>query len=649
MIYNISLVQPNFPQGPKELNAYYLPYSVGVLWSYARKDNILANSFLLNQLIFKREDVETTAKILANDNVVGFSCYIWNRNYCYTLAKEIKKHNPNCLIIFGGPEPAITDKKVFAKHSYIDIIVKQEGEKTFAKVLHAYLTDKRYEEIQGLLYNNSGALIDTGFPDRIDLIDEVPSPYLTGVFDKIIEQNPDIEWNSTLETNRGCPYMCTFCDWGSLTYNKVKKFDLERVYNEIEWFGKNKCGFMSITDANFGIFPERDNLIIDKLVEVQQKYGYPYRINIAWAKNQKSQVVAIAKKLMGTVFNNGLTLSVQSLTDKVLENIKRKNLEINKLEEVFNLCAVNSVPVNTELILGLPGEDIDTWKENFYRLYDINQHNGIEVFQAQLLENAEMNLSQRSAYGLETIQVDDYMSGSYFNDDIKESVEVVIATNTMDRNQMIDAEVFSWYMNTFHISGLTQIYSRFLHKYLKESYKDFYEKLFNYLIKEKWFLDEVNTIKDLYNKWMTHGKISTTVFGKVEIHGWNAIHYSMLKLHSEELYDVYMKSIREFIANEYKFLLSDEIYQDLVSFQENYVIRCNNLESYPKKLLFVHNINEYITTDCELADNCPIYSFDFPEDKTQSQSSFLQNIYFSRRRNFGKALVSNLTYSKDFV
>ena len=123
-----------------------------MLWSYASKDNILANSFLLNQLIFKREDVETTAKILAKDNIVGFSCYIWNRNYCYTLAKEIKKHNPNCLIIFGGPEPAITDKKVFAKHSYIDIIVKQEGEKTFAKVLHAYLTDKCYEEIQGLLY-----------------------------------------------------------------------------------------------------------------------------------------------------------------------------------------------------------------------------------------------------------------------------------------------------------------------------------------------------------------------------------------------------------------------------------------------------------------------------------------------------------------
>lgn len=641
MTFNISLVQPNFPQGPKELNAYYLPYSVGVLWSYTQKNDIIKNNFSLNRLVFKREDIDLLSDQLAKDHIVALSCYIWNRNYCYELAKAIKNKNNKVLIIFGGPEPAITDKKVFETHPYIDIIVKQEGEKTFTAILTNIInSDNNFGNIKGLLYNDSGTLIDTGFPNRIDLIDEVPSPYLTGVFDKIIEENPDIEWNSTLETNRGCPYMCTFCDWGSLTYNKVKKFNLERVYDEIEWFGKNKCGFMSITDANFGIFPERDNLIIDKLVEVQQKYGYPYRINIAWAKNQKSQVVAIAKKLMGTVFNNGLTLSVQSLSDSVLENIKRKNLEINKLEEVFNLCTAASVPVNTELILGLPGETPTSWKENFYRLYDVNQHNGIEVFQAQLLENAEMNLTQRTAFGLETIHVDDYMSGSYFNDNIKESVEVVISTNTMNHDEMIEAEVFSWFMNTFHISGLTQIYSRFLKKYMKESYKDFYDKLYAHLNNESWFKTEVETIRDLYSNWMKTGKIATTVFGKVEIHGWNAIHYSVLKLHSENLYDIWFKSIREFITNEYSDFLSDEIFNDLVKFQENYVIRSNDLQSYPKLIETEFNINEFINSESELTNSMLQYSFEFPEDKYQSQSVFLQNIYFSRRRNFGKSLVN---------
>lgn len=642
MQFSVSLVQPNFPQGPKELNAYYLPYSVGVLWSYVTKDDSLTDNFKLNKIIFRRENISELASELANDDIVGFSCYIWNRNYCYELAKAIKEINKNVTIIFGGPEPAITDKRVFEKQPFIDIIVKQEGEKTFANILRAYQNDRNYASIKGLLFNDSGTLIDTGYPDRIELIDEVPSPYLIGIFDKIIAENPDIEWNSTLETNRGCPYMCTFCDWGSLTYNKVKKFDLERVYNEIEWFGKNKCGFMSITDANFGIFPERDNLIIDKLVEVQTKYGYPYRINIAWAKNQKSQVVAIAKKLMGTVFNNGLTLSVQSLSDTVLENIKRKNLEINKLEEVFNLCSAASVPVNTELILGLPGETLDTWKENFFRLYDINQHNGIEVFQAQLLENAEMNLTQRKMFGLQTIHVDDYMSGSYFNDDIKETVEVVIGTSTMNHNDMIDAEVFSWFMNTFHISGLTQIYSRFLNKYRKESYKDFYEKLYAHLIKEEWFKTEVETIQNLYSNWMKTGKIATTVFGKVEIHGWNAIHYSVLKLHSQDHYDQWFKSIREFVANEYSWFLSEEMFKDLVTFQENYVIRSNDLASYPRNIEFVYNIHEFITTEVDLTASLPKYQFEFPEDKAQSQSVFLQNVYFSRRRNFGKALIINV-------
>ena len=73
-----------------------------------------------------------------------------------------------------------------------------------------------------------------------------------------MEKHPEVRWNVTLETNRGCPYACTFCDWGSLTYNKVKKFCLNRVYDELEWVGKNGCDFISLADANFGMFPERD-------------------------------------------------------------------------------------------------------------------------------------------------------------------------------------------------------------------------------------------------------------------------------------------------------------------------------------------------------------------------------------------------------
>ena len=294
----ISLVQPNFQQGPKEFNAHYLPYSVGVLWSYVQQFPKIRDNIVLDQLIWNRTDIRINIDLLKKSDIIAFSTYIWNKNYNYALAKQLKEINPACIIIFGGPEVPITKHDIFKRYPFMDIVVKGEGEITFKNILECIADDTTYDHIEGLLINRNGTAVDTGESKRIDALQDIPSPYLTGVFDKIIAETPNIEWNATLETNRGCPYACTFCDWGSLTYNKVKKFDLTRVFNELEWIGKNKCGFVSITDANFGMFIERDNAIADKLLEIQDTYGYPYTYSITWAKNQKPEVFNIVAKLI---------------------------------------------------------------------------------------------------------------------------------------------------------------------------------------------------------------------------------------------------------------------------------------------------------------------------------------------------------------
>jgi radical SAM superfamily enzyme YgiQ (UPF0313 family) len=127
----------------------------------------------------------------------------------------------------GGPEPAVADPDLFVKHPWMDLVVKLEGELVFAEVLKHHGQD--FGSIPGLVVNCDGQAVDTGNSERIQNLDQLTSPYLTGMFDHLIQQHPDVTWNATLETNRGCPYQCTFCDWGSLTYNKVKQFDLDRV------------------------------------------------------------------------------------------------------------------------------------------------------------------------------------------------------------------------------------------------------------------------------------------------------------------------------------------------------------------------------------------------------------------------------------
>ena len=92
---------------------------------------------------------------------------------------------------------------------------------------------------------------------RIRELECIPSPYLSGIFDRLIETYPKNEWLILWETNRGCPFKCTFCDWGSATASKVNKFDLERLKLEIDWFSKNKIEFIFCCDANFGILKKR--------------------------------------------------------------------------------------------------------------------------------------------------------------------------------------------------------------------------------------------------------------------------------------------------------------------------------------------------------------------------------------------------------
>jgi Radical SAM superfamily len=637
----LNLVQVNFSQGIRELNAYYLPYSAGVLWSYACTIPAIADNWQLGTLAWRRDPIESVVKQLADCDVIGFSNYIWNKSYNYALARAIKQYNPSCLTVFGGPETPVERADLFQLHPYIDRVVKQEGEMVLANLL----LDPG-AEIAGLLINDRGQVRDTGSAGRISDLSVVPSPYTSGVFDALVQQHPEVTWNATLETNRGCPYQCTFCDWGSLTYNKVKRFDLQRVFDDISWMGRNRCDFMSIADANFGMFVERDEAIVEHLLTVQDRYGYPRRMGVSWAKNQRVEVARLAKKLTSRGFNNGLTLSVQSLDDHVLDQIKRRNLEINRLEEVFEICAREGLTVNTELILGLPGETLHSWQRSVWRLLEINQHNGLEFFQAQLLENAEMNLSQRDAHAMTSITVYDYMSGSPEDDGIPEGIEVVTSTCDLPMADMLACQEFAWFINTWHVNGPSQWYSRFLRKACGVSYEEFYKGFMQHLQNSDWWCEERRLVIDAYDSWMHTGSISVAPVAGVAIHGWNLIHVTYLRMQASGTFGQFHAAVRTYVDMYYGDKLMNlpvdaRFYNDLRKVTEAYVVRHDTMERYPMKVSLDSNLMDFLLHDEDLrtSSDAEHVRFEFPEDKQQSLSVFMQNVYFARRRNFGKARV----------
>jgi len=632
----ISFVQPNFQQGPKEFNAYYLPYSAGVILSYAFGFEHIKNTWEIDQLVWRREPIEETAVRLQHNDIVAFSAYVWNHRYNYKLARRIKELNPRVKIIFGGPEPAITDPELFVKEPFMDLVSKMEGEITFKRILEDFDTD--FTHIPGLLINTPTGLVDTGDCARIDDLDQIPSPYLAGIFDRIIAENPDVIWNATLETNRGCPYQCTFCDWGSLTYNKVKKFELTRVFHELDWIGRH-CGFVTITDANFGMFIERDNMIVDKLIEVQKKWAKLSSFSMTWAKNQKNEVVGIVKKLIDESpnFGQGLTVSVQSMDHDVLENIKRRNLDQHKIDEIFALCDRNNIPVYTEVILGLPGETVDTWKNAFWQIFRAGNHTGVNILQAQLLENAEMNLLQKKMWKLDSVPVYDYMSGSHGDVDLSECVDVVVGTKDIPREMMLDTLVWNSFIQTFHINGLTTYIARYLAKAHGIDYNEFYDDLYKYIQSDTWFQQQFEETRSYFKNWTTDGRINHPRIGNIEVFGWNLVHRTTLYMQQQQKINHVFNIIDNFVRTTYT--IDSNILNQLLQFQRNYVIDYKDLPTLPIQQQFDYDFLGYLLDDANINTPC-VYKFDSVEDKTMSMDRFLENMYFARKRNFGKTIIT---------
>lgn len=236
MTRSVYLAQVNNTFG----NQAFLPYSVGLLQAYAQTVPIIRDNYSFDGFIYLRENISDVVTRTKGLDVFGASCYIWNFNYSVALSKAIKEVNPNCLIVLGGPHVPTKSDGFFLKHPYIDILVHYEGELTFSEILTERLNLRpEYEKILGVSVNRNRETIKTSNRSRFPDLDELPSPYLTGVFDDLFTSELDL--HASQETHRGCPYSCIFCisedsvvdtDSGSKFVQNVKSGDKILGWNE---------------------------------------------------------------------------------------------------------------------------------------------------------------------------------------------------------------------------------------------------------------------------------------------------------------------------------------------------------------------------------------------------------------------------------
>jgi len=321
---NIYFVQVDVSASSGTQNAY-LPYTAGILVASAFESEIVKKECSFKEFIFLRENIESLVERLDNPAFMGFSCYCWSTEYNKLLAKAVKQKYPDCLIVFGGHDVPDTFD-MLCEYPFIDVLCHGEGEDTVRELLECYCLGKPLDNVNNISFRGADGFVRT--PTVLQTTLDYPSPYLEGWFDDIVTNHPEITFNAILETSRGCPNQCSYCDWGLLK-SKIRLFPFERVQAEIAWMAEHKIAFVWGADANFGMF-KRDIEIADELVKAKMKTGYPERMRMNYAKNSFENVFAIVKKFKECEFDRiGATLSFQTMSPEALENIGRTNSSLD--------------------------------------------------------------------------------------------------------------------------------------------------------------------------------------------------------------------------------------------------------------------------------------------------------------------------------
>ena len=438
----------------------YLPLSLGFLVSYAEFHCKNYNDFEFLNPIYKRVPIKEVVEQYKDCDIVTFSVYVWNNNISMRIAKALKEVNPNILTLAGGchiPERPEYIEKYMSDHSYLDIASIGEGERVFTDFLENYPT-RSWDKVESLIYRDGDKLITTPQAERIKDMNEIPSPFIDG----LIKDNSDERWIGLWETNRGCPFLCTFCDWGVGFKNKVSKYSLEdRLFYEIDWFSKNKIEFVFTCDANFGIYKDRDYPIVQKFVQNKEKYGYPHALSVQNTKNSNIESYKIQKLLSDSGLSKGALIAFQSLDPVTLKAIKRSNI---KLDVYFDLQAKfmkDGIKTFSDIILGLPEETYDSFTKGVSKLISLGQHNRIQFNNLSILPNTDMGdpeyLEKYEMKVVENDIINIHGALGEWLDDIYETQQMVVGTKSMPDEDWVKTRVFGYVVAFLHFNKLFQI------------------------------------------------------------------------------------------------------------------------------------------------------------------------------------------------
>ncbi len=305
-------------------------------------------------------------------DVVAFSCYIWNMEFVNRLAELIKLVDPNIEILYGGPEVSYEGKEFLENHEGEYVIVG-EGEKTFREFVLYKLGEGKLEDIKGLNYKRDGKVFENPKRPEMDMNELVfPYTYEEDINNKIVYY----------EASRGCPFKCKYCL--SSVMHGVRFLDVERVKKELKYFMERGLKLVKFVDRTFNCNREYTVELLKYLSEQDTETRFHFEVAADLLTEEQIEILNNAPK-----GRFQLEVGVQTTNNEVLHNINRYITYENIKEKVLKVAAGKNVMQHLDLIAGLPGEELESFKKSFNDVHAIRPDE-IQLGFLKLLKGSSM-------------------------------------------------------------------------------------------------------------------------------------------------------------------------------------------------------------------------------------------------------------------
>jgi len=286
------------------------------------------------------------AVLAATPDVVGFSCYVWNIGALMDAARLVRAALPHAKIVLGGPEVGPVADAVLRRNPPVDVIVRSEGEMPIVELVRRWRDGQSIADVAGITWRDGDTNIANADAPIVRDLNRLPSPHLAGFIDhtgRVI----------CLETQRGCVFTCSFCFYNKDYSIRNRRFDLDRVKDELRFWLTQDVREIYLMDPVFNLNAARAKEICRFIAEHNAR-RIPIHTEV-WAEFIDDEMARLFVEANMYYLEVGLQTSNHAVLDLVERRFKRQEF----LDGIGHLQR-HRLEYELQLIAGLPGETLDS-------------------------------------------------------------------------------------------------------------------------------------------------------------------------------------------------------------------------------------------------------------------------------------------------